>query len=76
MPVMDVMLSMLAFFAFVAWFWVLILVLSDIFRNRDMGGGSKALWVMFVILMPWLGVVVYLIVHGDGMYGRRLQSGF
>jgi hypothetical protein len=72
MPVMDFLLSMLGFFLFIAWFWVVILVLSDIFRNGDMSGGSKALWVFFVIVIPWLGVLVYIIAHGDGMMGRRM----
>ena len=72
MPVMDLLLSMLGFFLFIAWFWVLILVLSDIFRNGDMSGGSKAFWVFFVIVIPWLGVLVYIIAHGDGVVDRRM----
>lgn len=72
MPVMDVIVSMLGFFLFVAWFWVLILVLSDVFRSEQLSGGGKAGWVFFVILIPWLGVLVYIIAHGDGLMDRRL----
>jgi hypothetical protein len=74
MPVMDFFVSMLGFFLFVAWFWVLITVLSDIFRNKDMSGGTKALWVLFVIVIPWLGVLAYIIVHGDGITDRKLRA--
>ena len=74
MPVMDFLASMLGFFLFVAWFWVLITVLSDIFRHKDMSGGVKALWVLFVIVIPWLGVIVYIIVNGAGMSDRRLRA--
>ena len=56
MPVLDVLWSMLIFFLFMAWIWVLISVIGDIFRNRDMGGAAKAIWVLFVMLLPWLGV--------------------
>ena len=72
MPVLDVMVSMLGFFIFVAWFWVVVTVLSDIFRTERLSGAAKAGWVFFVIVIPWLGVLGYIIVHGDGMMGRRL----
>ena len=74
MPVMDFFVSMLGFFLFVAWFWVLITVLSDIFRNKDTSGGKKALWVLFVIVIPWLGVLAYIIAHGDGIADRKLRA--
>jgi hypothetical protein len=74
MPVMDFFVSMLGFFLFVAWFWVLIIVLSDVFRNKGMSGGTKALWVLFVIVIPWLGVLAYIIVHGDGIADRKLRA--
>jgi hypothetical protein len=74
MPVMDVLMSMLGFFLFVAWFWVLITVLSDIFRSRDISGGIKALWVLFVIVIPWLGVLIYIVVHGEGITDRKLVA--
>ena len=74
MPLMDFFASMFVFFLFVAWFWVLISVLSDIFRHPEMSGGTKALWVLFVIVIPWLGVLIYIIVNGAGMTDRRLRA--
>ena len=70
MPVLDVLWSMLVFFLFIAWIWVLIAVIGDIFRSDDMGGGAKAMWVLFVMLLPWLGVLIYLIARGDSMAQR------
>jgi Short C-terminal domain/Phospholipase_D-nuclease N-terminal len=60
-------LSILYFFLFFIWIWLLIVVFSDIFRSRDLGGVAKALWVIFVILLPYLGVFVYLIARGHKM---------
>ncbi len=73
MPVLDVLFSMLIFFLFIAWIWVLISVLGDIFRS-DMGGASKAIWVLFVMLLPWLGVLIYLIANGDAMADRSVKQ--
>ena len=70
MPLLDVFWSMLWFFLFIAWFWTVISVLGDIFRSKDMGGGLKAIWVIFVIIVPWLGVLIYLIARGQGMADR------
>ena len=58
---------MLWFFMFFIWIWLLIIVFSDIFRSHDIGGFAKALWVMFVIVVPYLGVFVYLIARGHKM---------
>lgn len=63
----DVFLSMLWFFLFFIWIWLLISVFSDIFRSDDMGGWGKALWTVFVIVLPYLGVFVYLIARGKKM---------
>jgi hypothetical protein len=63
----DVFLSMLWFFLFFIWIWLLISVFSDIFRSHDMGGWGKALWTVFVIVLPYLGVFVYLIARGKKM---------
>jgi hypothetical protein len=63
----QVFLSMLYFFLFFIWIWLLIVVFSDIFRSHDMGGFAKALWVIFVIILPYLGVLVYLIARGHKM---------
>lgn len=74
MPLMDSFAVMFGLFLFVAWFWVLITVLSDIFRHREMSGGTKALWVVLVIVVPWLGVLIYIIINGAGMTERRLRA--
>ncbi|MFC7494140.1 MULTISPECIES: SHOCT domain-containing protein [unclassified Nocardioides] len=63
----DVFLSMLWFFLFFIWIWLLITVFSDIFRSDDLGGWGKALWTVFVIVLPYLGVFVYLIARGKKM---------
>jgi ABC-type multidrug transport system fused ATPase/permease subunit len=69
-PILDAFLTMLYFFLFIIWIWLLITVFIDIFRSRDMGGGSKALWVIFVIILPFLGVFVYLLARGGKMQER------
>jgi Short C-terminal domain/Phospholipase_D-nuclease N-terminal len=68
------LLALIEFFLFFAWFMCLFWVLSDIFRSRDLGGGGKTLWVIFVIVIPWLGILVYLIVRGHGMQDRQLEQ--
>ena len=74
MPVLDVLFSMLVLFLFIAWIWVVVSVIADIFRSDDLGGGAKALWVIFVIIIPWLGVLVYLIARGDSMAQRSVDD--
>jgi hypothetical protein len=69
-PILDFFLTMLYFFLFVIWIWLLITVFVDIFRSHDMGGFAKALWVIFVIILPFLGVFVYLIARGGEMHER------
>ena len=69
-PILDAFLTMLYFFLFIIWIWLLITVFIDIFRSRDMGGGAKALWCIFVIVLPFLGVFVYLIARGGKMHER------
>jgi hypothetical protein len=71
-PFLDVLWTMVVFFLWVAWFWLLISVASDIFRRRDIGGGSKALWLIFMLFVPFLGVLVYLIANHDGIAERNL----
>jgi len=73
-PFLDIFWSMFIFFLFVIWIWILITVFSDIFRRKDIGGGSKALWIVFVIVLPYLGVLVYLIANHDGMADRNLAQ--
>jgi ABC-type multidrug transport system fused ATPase/permease subunit len=69
-PILDAFLTMLYFFLFIIWIWLLITVFIDIFRSHDMGGGAKALWCIFVIILPFLGVFVYLIARGGKMHER------
>ena len=73
-PFMDVFSSMIIFFFWVIWLWIVITVLIDIFRRRDIGGFSKAIWVVFVVILPWLGVLIYLIAQHDGMRERSIQQ--
>jgi hypothetical protein len=68
------LLALFEFFLFFAWFMCLFWVLSDIFRSKDMGGGGKTLWVIFVILVPWLGILIYLIARGGGMQQRAMEQ--
>ena len=73
-PFMDVLWSMVIFFLFVIWIWILITVFADIFRRRDIGGGMKAVWIIFVILLPYLGVFIYLIAEGHNMADRNAEQ--
>src|SRR5215469_8555485 len=70
----QVFLSMLYFFLFFIWIWLLIVVFADIFRSHDLGGGGKALWCIFIIILPFLGVFVYLIARGGKMHERQAQQ--
>jgi hypothetical protein len=70
----DVLWWMIAFFAFVIWFWLLITVFADIFRRHDTGGFAKTLWIIFIILLPFLGVFIYLIANHAGMAERNMKS--
>jgi hypothetical protein len=65
---------MIAFFAFVIWFWLLITVFGDIFRRRDTGGFAKTMWIIFIIVLPFLGVFIYLIANNQGMAERNMKS--
>ena len=70
----QVFWSMLWFFLFFIWIWLLIVVFSDIFRSQDLSGWSKALWTIFVIFLPYLGVFVYLIARGGKMQTHAVQD--
>jgi len=72
-PLLGVFWTMMFWFLWIAWIVLLFRVIADIFRSRDMGGVAKALWSIFVILVPWLGVLVYLIARGHSMAGRDLE---
>jgi hypothetical protein len=70
----QVFWSMLWFFLWFIWIWLLIIVFSDIFRSQDLSGWGKALWTIFVIFLPYLGVFVYLIARGGKMQGHAVQD--
>ena len=73
-PFLDVMWTMLVFFAWVIWFWLLITVFADVFRRHDLSGWGKAGWTVFVIVLPFLGVLIYLISQSKGMTERNLEA--
>jgi hypothetical protein len=73
-PFLDILWTMLVFFAWVIWFWLLITVFSDLFRRHDLSGWAKAAWIVFVIVVPYLGVFVYLIANNKGMTERRAKE--
>jgi hypothetical protein len=73
-PFLDILWTMIIFFAWVAWIWIVVTVLIDIFRRKDTSGWAKALWVVFVIVLPFIGVLVYLIANHDGMADRSAKE--
>lgn len=70
----DIIWSIFWLFLMVAWFWVMISVVTDIFRSRDLNGFAKAAWVAFVILIPWLGVLAYVLLRGEQMNTHRAET--
>jgi ABC-type multidrug transport system fused ATPase/permease subunit len=72
-PFLDVLWTMFIFFLWVIWFWLLFTVFVDVFRRHDIGGGRKALWLIFVIILPFLGVFIYIIAENDGMTQRNIE---
>lgn len=73
-PFLDVLWTMLVIFAWIIWFWLLITVFSDLFRRHDTSGFTKVLWIIFVIVVPFLGVFIYLIVNNHGMSERSMAQ--
>ena len=73
-PFLNIVWTMLIIFAWVIWFWLLISIVGDLFRRHDVGGGKKALWLIFLIFVPFVGVLVYLIVNGDEMADRNMKQ--
>ena len=74
MSLLEVMASIFWFMLLVAWFWLMIVVLTDVFRDRELNGWAKGLWCIFIVLLPWLGVLTYLIARGRSMQERALQQ--
>jgi ABC-type multidrug transport system fused ATPase/permease subunit len=73
-PLLDAFLTMLWFFGFVIWIWILVWIMIDIFRSHDISGWMKALWFIFILFLPLFGVLVYLIARGSGMHERSVQQ--
>lgn len=73
-PFLDVLWTILIFFAWVIFIWIAVTVLLDVFRRHDISGWGKAGWTILIVLLPWIGVLVYLIVNHDGMNERRMKD--
>jgi Phospholipase_D-nuclease N-terminal/Short C-terminal domain len=79
MPIADIsfgegLLFIFEFFLLFAWIWILISIISDLFRDHELSGVAKAVWVFFLVFLPFLGVLLYLIVRGDGMRDRTIKE--
>jgi len=70
----DLLVDIFYIFLFIIWFWLLITIFGDIFRSDDLGGFAKTLWILFVIVLPYLGIFVYLIARGKGMAERNMAA--
>jgi hypothetical protein len=73
-PFLDIFWSMILFFTWVIWIWMMIIILTDVFRRRDISGWSKAAWTVFLIVLPFLGALTYLIFQHDGMAERGAEQ--
>jgi hypothetical protein len=73
-PFLDILWTMIIFFCWVVWIWIMIVILTDVFRRRDISGWIKALWVVFLIILPFLGALIYLIAQHDGMANRQAEA--
>src|ERR1700757_5436771 len=74
-PLLGAFWTIFEIFLWVIWFWILITVFIDIFRSHDLSGWGKALWFLFVLIIPLIGVLVYLIVRGGSMHERMVRQG-
>jgi energy-coupling factor transporter transmembrane protein EcfT len=70
----DIFLSLIEFFFLVTFFWLLIVIFADIFRDHELSGGAKALWTLFVVIIPFFGILIYLIARGSGMQKRTIAQ--
>jgi hypothetical protein len=73
-PFLDIFWTMILFFSWVIWIWMVIVVLSDVFTRHDLSGWAKAAWVVFIIVLPFLGVLIYVIGNGSTMTQRRIEN--
>lgn len=72
-PFLDVLWTLIIFFLWVMWFWLLIGIIGDVFRRRDIGGGKKTVWLIFMLFVPFVGVLAYVLANSDGMAERNLE---
>jgi hypothetical protein len=73
-PFLNILWTMIIFFCWVVWIWMMVIILTDVFRRRDIGGWSKAAWTAFLIILPFLGALAYLIAQHDGMAERSASQ--
>jgi hypothetical protein len=73
-PFLEFLWSMIIFFAWVVWIWMMVVILTDVFRRRDIGGWAKAAWTVFMIVLPFIGVLTYLIAQHDGIAERQAKQ--
>ena len=73
-PFLNILWSMIIFFVWVVWIWMMVIILTDVFRRRDLSGWGKAGWTVFLIVLPFLGAFVYLIAEGKNMADRRAEE--
>jgi hypothetical protein len=73
-PFLDILWSMIIFFTWVVWIWMMVIILSDVFRRRDLSGWGKAMWTVFLIVLPFIGALTYLIFQHDGMAERQAEA--
>lgn len=72
-PFLEVFWTLIVFFLWIMWFWLLISIIGDVFRRRDIGGGKKTLWLIFMLFVPFVGVLAYILTNSDGMAERNLE---
>ena len=73
-PFLDILWTMIIFFTWVVWIWMMVVILTDVFRRRDISGWGKAVWVIFLIVLPFIGVLAYLIFEHNGMAERQAEA--
>jgi hypothetical protein len=72
-PFLEVFWTLIVFFLWIMWFWLLISIIGDVFRRRDIGGGKKTIWLIFMLFVPFVGVLAYVLVNSDSMAERNLE---